>query len=136
MARKKNKAIVKKTPQSQFPVPGDTMREQVLKAAGLDIKELGAIVREGVTTAVEQLTARQMVFAKYQGSLGESIDLPDNAVQLSAAKVLLELGGAFPTRFQDGGKGQAPTKIVVQLSWGPGKGQEAQIIEAKGTEVE
>ncbi len=123
-----------KKPQSDFPLSGDSLREQVLKAGGVTVEQLGWYLRIAIMKAKEKLSAKQTVYAKYQGSLGESAEIDDNSTQLASAKMLLELAGAFPTRFQDGGKDKTGVVIHVHLPW-QGKENDKEVIEAQGSVI-
>ncbi len=126
----------KKPPQSEFPLAlsGGSLREEVLKAGGVTVDELGWCIRIGLLKAKEILNAQTSNFARYQGRLGETKQTPDNQAQLSAAKMLLELAGAFPTRTGDGGKDSGGVVIHVHLPWS-GKDDAPEVIEAHGVAI-
>ncbi len=121
--------------QTEFPLAGDTMREQVLKAGKVTTKELGGLLRKGIMKTEECLEARAVQF--FSNKAGEVVSertRPHLDIQLRAAKQAIEVAGGFPTRFQDGGKDTGGVDIHIHLPW-PGKQEDKKVIEAEGTVI-
>lgn len=125
----------KKPTQTEFPLAGDTLREQVLKAGGVTVECLGRILSKGIVKTEQLMEAESVRFVcDRQGKLIRKEQTPHLDVQLRAAKQAIEVAGGFPTRFQDGGKGKdAGVTIQIVLPWQGKDGQ--HVIEAKGSEI-
>lgn len=93
-------------------------REDILRRAGLGEDEMGKLARKAIKKTQEKLTAKTTKVAMYQGKIGETLELPDHEVQLKAAAQLLEVTGAFPSRFREQpGDGPPHVNIQVNIPW-------------------
>lgn len=101
-------------------------REEVLKHAGLNTEEMGILARKAIKKTAEKLRAKTTKVATYEGKITDTLELPDHEVQLKAANQLLEVTGAFPSRFREQ-EGDGPLQINIQVivPWG-GRPQDTQ----------
>ena len=113
------------------PLPEKTLREAVLKAAGVTTEELGRLARKGITKAEKLLEAEETRFFQYQGVVCSKRTVKSLDTQLRAAKELIELTGVKPSRAVDGGKDTGGVVIHVHLPWS-GKEDKPEVIEAQG----
>ncbi len=133
---KETKAVKsKKAPVSDFPLEGDTLREQVLKAGNVTVKTLGRILSKGIIKTEALLEAESVRHVcDRQGKLIRTEKTPHLDIQLRAAKQSIEVAGGFPTRATDGGKGTGGVVIHVHLPW-QGKDKAPQVIDAEGVAI-
>lgn len=96
---------------------GENLREEILRQAGITPQELGRLLKKALDKAEEKLEAKKVHFFSYMGKVYEVRELPDHDTQLSASKQIMELAGAFPSKFQDRGKGESNVQIVVNIPW-------------------
>ena len=114
------------------PLPEKTLREAVLKAAGITTEELGRLARKGISKTEAMMEAESVRFVcDRKGKVIREEKTAHLDVQLRAAKELIELTGVKPSRAVDGGKDTGGVVIHVHLPWS-GKECRPEVIEAQG----
>ncbi|MHC4278109.1 MAG: hypothetical protein ACYSTI_12420, partial [Planctomycetota bacterium] len=98
----------------------EALRRMILKEAGLTPERMGELLRKAISKAEEKLDAKTKKVFHYKGERGDEVELEDNTSQLQAAKQIMELTGAAPSKSSADGKNDQNVQIQVILPWGKG----------------
>ncbi|MCP4365617.1 MAG: hypothetical protein GY800_10015 [Planctomycetes bacterium] len=92
----------------------------ILKGAGLTPERMGELLRKAISKAEEKLDAKTKKVFHYKGEKGDAVEMEDNTSQLQAAKQIMELTGAAPSKSSADGKNDQHVQVQVILPWGKG----------------